>query len=49
MNGATTLTFGQRVAYQRAIEHVYWRHRIWPKENGSPKPALDAVISQAAD
>ena len=47
MNGATTLTFGQRVAYQRAIEDVYWRHRIWPKENGSPKPALDTVISQA--
>ena len=47
LNGATTLTFGQRVAYQRAIEHVYWRHRIWPKEDGSPKPALDAVISQA--
>ena len=47
LNAATTLTFGQRIAYQRAIEHVYWRHRIWPKENGSSKPALDAVISQA--
>ena len=41
-----TLTFTQRVAYQRAIEEVYWRHRIWPKENRSPKPSLDAVISQ---
>jgi len=28
-----TLTFTDRVAYQRAIEEVYWRHRIWPKEN----------------
>ena len=28
-----TLTFADRVAYQRAIEDVYWRHRIWPKEN----------------
>ena len=28
-----TLTFAERVAYQRAIEDVYWRHRIWPKEN----------------
>ncbi len=28
-----TLTFPERVAYQRAIEDVYWRHRIWPKEN----------------
>ena len=26
------LTFAERVAYQRAIEEVYWRHRIWPKE-----------------
>src|SRR5437016_12592139 len=41
-----TLTFAQRVAYQRAIEEVYWRHRIWPKENPDPKPSLDAVMSQ---
>ncbi len=41
-----TLTFAQRVAYQRAIEEVYWHHRIWPNENVAPKPALDAVISQ---
>src|SRR6266705_906588 len=41
------LTFAQRVAYQRAIEEVYWRHRIWPKENLTPKPSLDAVMSQA--
>ena len=42
-----TLTFPQRVAYQRAIEDVYWRHRIWPKERPDPKPSLDAVMSQA--
>src|SRR6266480_3339082 len=41
------LTFAQRVAYQRAIEDVYWRHRIWPKERLDPKPSLDAVMSQA--
>ena len=40
-----TLTFAERVAYQRAIEGVYWRHRIWPKENSKPKPSLDEVIS----
>ena len=34
-------------AYQRAIEEVYWRHRIWPKERPDPKPSLDAVMSQA--
>jgi hypothetical protein len=42
-----TLTFEERVSYQRAIEEVYWRHRIWPKENANPKPSLDAVMSQA--
>src|SRR6476620_1877790 len=40
------LTFAERVAYQQAIEDVYWRHRIWPKENAEPKPSLDAVMSQ---
>src|SRR6476469_3132030 len=42
-----TLTFAERVAYQRAIEDVYWRHRIWPKERPDRKPSLDAVMSQA--
>src|SRR4029077_11164827 len=40
-------SFTERVAYQRAIEEVYWRHRIWPKENPDLKPSLDAVMSQA--
>src|SRR5262249_48257298 len=30
-----------------AIEDVYWRHRIWPKERPDPKPSLEAVMSQA--
>jgi len=42
-----TLTFAERVAYQRAIEHVYWRHRIWPRDRPDPKPSLDEVMSQA--
>src|ERR1700746_1681120 len=42
-----TLTIQERVSYQRAVEEVYWRHRIWPKENSNPKPSLDAVMSQA--
>jgi hypothetical protein len=42
-----TFTFAERVAYQRIIEDVYWRHRIWPKENPDPKPSLDAVMTQA--
>ena len=42
-----TLTFADRVAYQRVIEEVYWRHRMWPKENAGPKPSLDKVLSHA--
>src|SRR6266403_430027 len=41
-----TLSFAERVAYQRAIEDVYWRHRIWPRERPDLKPSLDAVMSQ---
>jgi hypothetical protein len=41
------LTFAQRVSYQRAIEEVYWRHRIWPKGNPDSKPSLDAVFPRA--
>jgi hypothetical protein len=47
---ATGLTFAERVSYQRAIEDVYWRHRIRPRnggENPNPKPSLDAVMTQA--
>jgi N-acetylneuraminic acid mutarotase len=41
------LTFAERVAYQRAIEEVRWRHRIWPKDNPQPKPSLDAILPRA--
>src|SRR5437762_3899837 len=44
---ALGLTFAERVAYQSAIEDVYWRHRIWPDTNPAPKPPLDKVMSQA--
>src|SRR5262244_3404107 len=43
-----SLSFEDRVAYQRAIEEVYWRHRIWPKERPDRRPALDTMMSQAA-
>ena len=44
-----TLSFAERVAYQRAIEEVYGRHRIWPAVPGSAglKPALEKIMSQA--
>ncbi len=41
------LTMQARVRAQRAIEEVYWRHRIWPTENRGAKPPLDAVLSEA--
>jgi len=43
-----TLTFADRVAYQRAIEEVYWHHRIWPVANAGLKPPLDEVMPQEA-
>src|ERR1700681_1166778 len=41
------LTVADRVAYQRAIEEVYWRHRTWPRERFDPKPPLDEVMPPA--
>ena len=42
------LTFADRVAAQRAIEAVYHRQRLWPKDNPQPKPTLDEVLPAAA-
>jgi hypothetical protein len=42
-----SLSFADRGAYQRAIEEVYWRHRIWSNTNPGPKPSLEEVMSQA--
>jgi hypothetical protein len=43
-----TLTFADRVAYQCAIEKVYWRHRDWPAADGSAKSSLDEVDGETA-
>jgi len=40
------LTLEQRVKAQEAIEKVYYNHRIWPKENKSPKPAFEKMVSK---
>lgn len=40
-----SLSFQQRVHYQRAIEEVYWKHTLWPEQNRAPKPSLDQMIS----
>src|SRR5215471_5151479 len=44
---AGQLSFEDRVAYQRAIEEIYWRHRIWPEVNQPAKPSLKEMMSAA--
>jgi N-acetylneuraminic acid mutarotase len=41
------LTLEQRVVFQRRIEEVYWRHRIWPQANPEPKPSTDSLVPDA--
>ena len=40
------LTLAERVECLRAIEGVYWRHRIWPAQNLQPKPDLAQVVTE---
>jgi N-acetylneuraminic acid mutarotase len=42
------VTLDERVAAQRAIEQVYWRHRTWPAENPGSKPRFEAAVSDTA-
>jgi N-acetylneuraminic acid mutarotase len=44
---AQALTLDDRLACRTAIEQVYWQATDWPAANPQPKPALDAVLSQA--
>ena len=41
------LTFEERVAAQEAIERVYYKHRIWPKENPGPKPPFEEMVPRS--
>ena len=40
-----TVDLIERMAREQALQEVYWRHRIWPKENPGTKPPLGAVLS----
>jgi len=42
-----SLSFDERVEAARAIERVYWAHRLWPSVNPGPKPPLEQVLPQA--
>src|SRR5436309_13640325 len=46
-SGASPLEIETRIAAQRAIEGVYWQHRIWPSDNPDPKPSLGGVLSES--
>ena len=39
-----TLTFAERVAYQQAIEEIYWRHRIWPRNRAAEVHTLSRML-----
>ncbi|MFN7973912.1 MAG: hypothetical protein U0166_16465 [Acidobacteriota bacterium] len=45
---ATPLSRDARVQYRRAVEEVYWRHRIWPSGNPGARPPLSAVLPDEA-
>ncbi|MCC6133735.1 MAG: PKD domain-containing protein, partial [Acidobacteria bacterium] len=36
----------ERVHCQWVIEEVYWRHRLWPRENPGRKPSLAELVSR---
>ena len=42
------LTIQERIDAQRAIERVYYDHRIWPKENPGSKPPMEAILPEAS-
>ena len=41
------LSLEQRIECQKAVEEIYWNHRIWPKENRMPRPSLEQLIPDA--
>ncbi len=45
---AGMLSIADRLNSRRAIEQVYWEHRIWPSENPGPKPPWSAVQSEGS-
>ena len=47
-SSARELNLEDRVAAQRAIERVYWNHRLWPSDNEGSKPPLSTVMPDSA-
>jgi subtilisin-like proprotein convertase family protein/N-acetylneuraminic acid mutarotase len=40
------LSFEERVEAQRALERVAYEHRVWPKDNPTPKPPFEALMPE---
>src|SRR5262245_56350624 len=43
---SASLSFEDRLAATTALERVYYKYRLWPKENPGKKPAFEELISQ---
>lgn len=41
------LSLEERISARRAIEEVYWQHRIWPAANPGVKPPLEAMLPES--
>ncbi|MEJ5166305.1 MAG: hypothetical protein WHV67_04685, partial [Thermoanaerobaculia bacterium] len=41
-----SFNLNERIFYQKKIEEVFYKNRVWPKENKKPKPAFDEVINE---
>ena len=39
------LRIEERMQCMESIEHVYWKHRIWQKDNPAPKPPFSSVVN----
>lgn len=43
---ARPITVRERIDAQRAIEHVYWRHRVWPDANPGERLPFESVFGE---
>ncbi|OGF61970.1 MAG: hypothetical protein A2Y62_20840 [Candidatus Fischerbacteria bacterium RBG_13_37_8] len=41
---ARSLSYEERMQCKKIVERIYWEHRIWPKDNKTPKPLFENVM-----
>ena len=44
---AINLTLDERIACEKAIGAIYWKHNEWPKDNAQPKPSYDKIVPES--